>query len=62
MSEHYIYFSCEEFCPSNTYGYHCEHQCICENDAKCVPDTGQCNCTAGMSRCGHIYLVITVFL
>ena len=49
-------FSCEDFCPVGTYGYHCEHECSCQNGAVCSPQSGYCNCTAGMRHCKYTVL------
>ncbi|GBN71758.1 Protein draper [Araneus ventricosus] len=41
------FYRCDEVCSSGTWGVYCSQQCACQNDAKCMPSTGQCLCTPG---------------
>ncbi|GBM73344.1 hypothetical protein AVEN_116823-1, partial [Araneus ventricosus] len=36
---------CEDACPSGTWGKGCSQQCTCLNGGKCLPTTGQCECS-----------------
>ena len=34
-------------CPDRRYGLQCLSRCMCENNGRCDPVDGHCNCTAG---------------
>lgn len=34
-------------CPAGTYGVNCAEECVCGENAKCDPVTGDCLCSAG---------------